>query len=218
MAFPYVSRIDTCQFAQYEVLYIAKYMTIFDLLFILAFLSAVAALMVAVYQAIRGRARQAGGILLRLVIAAAVYLGIVVLVSVSSPRRVLQRGEERCFDEWCYAVSKVSRVPSAADVSYTVALRLFSQAKRVPQRANDVEVYLVDSRDNRYEPAPAPSEPPFNVLLQPGESVTTTRVFRAPIDARDVGLVLEHGGSGPGRFIIGDDLSLLHKRTIVRLD
>jgi hypothetical protein len=193
-------------------------MTLFDLLFILAFLCAVTALAVAAYQAIQGRARRAGSILLRLVTSVCVYLGIVALVSVSSPRWVLQRGDERCFDDWCFAVSNVSRTPSVAGTSYTVELRVFSRAKRVPQRANDVNVYVVDARGSRFDPAPAPAEAPFNVLLQPGGSVTTTRVFHLPADARDVGLVLEHGGSGPGRFIIGDDLSLLHKRTIVRLD
>jgi hypothetical protein len=193
-------------------------MTIFDLLFILAFLSAVAALTVAAYQAIRGRARRAGVILLRVAVSTAAYLGIVALVSVSSPRRVMQAGEERCFDDWCFAVSKVSRIASAGGVSYAVEFRLFSQAKRVAQRENNVEVYVVDARGNRFEPAPTPSEPPFNVLLQPGDSVTTTRVFRLPADARDVGLVLDHSSSGPGILIIGDDLSLFHKRTILQLN
>jgi hypothetical protein len=192
-------------------------MTLFDLLFILAFLSAVAALATAAYQAIRGRARLAGSILLRLAISAAVYLGIVALVSVTSPRRVLHTGDERCFDDWCFAVNHVAKAPSAQGVSYTVDLRLFSRARRIAQREKDVDVYLVDARGNRFEPAPAPSAAPFDVMLQPGDSVITTRVFQVPADAHELGLVLDHH-AGPGKFIIGDDLSLLHKRTIIRLD
>ena len=40
------------------------------------------------------------------------------------------------------------------------------------------------------------------------------RRFRLP---RWIGLVVVHGG-GPGRFIIGDGESLLHKRTVIRLN
>jgi hypothetical protein len=79
-------------------------------------------------------------------------------------------------------------------------------------------VYVVDGRGDRFQAMADVSASPFNVLLGPGESVTTTRVFALPADVRDAGLVLEHGGSGPGLFIIGDDLSLLHKRTVVRLE
>lgn len=192
-------------------------MTLFDLLFILAFVSAVAALATAAFQAIRGRARLAGNILLRLAVSAAVYLGIVALVSVTSPRRVLHPGDERCFDDWCFAVSHVVKAPSTQGVSYTVDLRLFCRARRAAQRENGIEVYLVDARGTRFEPAPAPDATPFNVVLQPGDSVTTTRIFHVAAAAHDLGLVLDHR-VGPGKFIIGDDLSLLHKRTIVRLD
>jgi hypothetical protein len=193
-------------------------MTIFDLLFILAFLSAVVALAIAAYQAIRGRFSRAGSVLTRVALSAAVYLATISLVSIFSPRRVLKPGDERCFDDWCFQVADVSRTPSAERVSYRIGIRLFSRAKGRAQRANDVVVYLVDGLGDRFEPEPDQSAVPFNILLQPGESVTATRVFSIPAGARDVGLVLEHGGSGPGLFIIGDDLSLLHKRTVVRLD
>lgn len=193
-------------------------MTIFDLLFIVAFLALVLALATAAYQAIRGRFARAGSILLRTAVSTAIYLGVVVMVSLSTPRRVMRLGDERCFDDWCFAVANATHTPSASGVSYSVQLRLFSRAKGRPQRASDALVYLVDATNHRFAPASARSEPPLNVLLGPGESVTTTRVFTTPPEARDVGLVLEHGGSGPGPVIIGDDLSLFHKRTVVRLE
>ena len=58
----------------------------------------------------------------------------------------------------------------------------------------------------------------LDVLLQPGESVTTSRVFRLPADASGLGLITGQGGPGcfPACFIIGDNASLFNKRTFVR--
>jgi len=193
-------------------------MTPFDLLFLVAVLAAVVTLVVAAYQAIRGRAARAGTILLRLAVSAAFYLGIVALVSLLSPRRVLHVGDPRCFDDWCFAVEHVQHAPGPQGVVYQIDLRLFSEAKRISQRENGVAVYLTDSSGRRFDPDPAPTAPPWNVLLGPGESVTTTRVFHLPAAASDVGLILEHGGFNPGVVVIGDDSSLLHKRTVVRFD
>ena len=56
-----------------------------------------------------------------------------------------------------------------------------SQARRVAQRNNNgLLVFLTDDRGMRYPRLPAPDAPAFNVLLQPGESVTTVRRFQGP--------------------------------------
>lgn len=61
-------------------------MTIFDLLFIVLFLCAVAALAAAMVLAFKGRGAQAGRIGLRLAVSAAVYVGAVYTVTaVSKP-------------------------------------------------------------------------------------------------------------------------------------
>ena len=102
---------------------------------------------------IRGQGARALGILGGCAVCAVVYLGIVVLVSLFWPRRVLQVGEPRCFYEWCIAVEGVHRTPGNAGVSYVVNLRLSSSA-RVAQRNRNVIVYLTDDRGRRYDPAP----------------------------------------------------------------
>jgi hypothetical protein len=59
---------------------------------------------------------------------------------------------------------------------------------------------------------------PLTSTLALGQSLSTVQIFDLPDDARDVGLTVEHPvGPSPGLFIIGDDASLLHKPTIVRL-
>ena len=116
-------------------------------------------------------------------------------------------------------MENVSRTPAPPLVSYNVSLRIFSQARRVPQRASGAWIYVIDRRGIRYAPEPEPSAVPLDTLLQPGESVTISRVFKLPAAAEGLGLITGHGGPGcfPGCFIIGDDASLFHKRTLVRL-
>lgn len=192
-------------------------MSIFDLLFIAAFLATATTLLSAAFLAIRGRSTRALLLLRRYCICAGAYLGIVVLTSVFWPRSVLQVGDPRCFDDWCIAVENASRQPAGGRVSYAVTLRLSSRARRVYQRENDVVVYLADNRGRRYDPAPNKPDVPFNVQLGPHESVTATRVFEVPADAHEPGLVIAHEGGFPiGWFIIGYE-TWFHKPAIVRL-
>jgi hypothetical protein len=191
-------------------------MTIFDLLFLVLTLTALGTLATAAVVAMRGRVAHALGILHKLGVCAAIYFGVVIVVSIASPQRVLQVGEPRCFDDWCLCVETVQSVPAEDTVRYTVGLRVFSRARHVSQRARDSAVYLTDDQGRRYDPLPDPRAIPLRVLLQPQQSVRTVRVFELPADARGVGLAVDHSGF-PGDIIIGDDSSLFHRRTIIRL-
>lgn len=194
-------------------------MTIFDLLFILLVFASVGALLAAAVAAIRGRGGRALAILRRLGICAVVYLAMVAVVGWRSPQRVLRVGDPWCFDDWCLSVESVSRTPAGPEVAYTVSLRLFSEARRVSQRAKGAWIYLIDEHGNRYAPEPDPAATPLDVLLGPGESVSTSRTFKVRADAGGLGLITGHGGpyDFPSIFIIGDEASLFHKRTFVRL-
>jgi hypothetical protein len=187
-------------------------MGIFDLLFILVFLAAVATLLSAASFAIRGKGGRALAILRKLGICAAAYFAVIVTTSLFWPRTVLHVGEPQCFDDWCIAVQSAT-----AGRHFTVALRLFSTARRVSQREWNVVVYLCDRQGHRYDPVPNPSDVPFDVQLGPGESVTATRLFDLPAGASDPGLVITHEGGFPiGWFIIGYE-TWFHKPAIVRL-
>jgi hypothetical protein len=193
--------------------------TIFDFLFIAVVFASLATLLTAAIAAIRGHRAHALAILRKFAVCAIAYLSIVVVVALFSPQRVLNIGEPWCFDDWCLSVENVSRTPVPPLVSYNVSLRIFSQARRVSQRAKGAWICVIDQRGNRYAPEPDPSAVPLDVLLQPGESVTTSRLFKLPADAAGLGLITSHGGPAcfPGCFIIGDSASLFHKRTFVRL-
>src|ERR1700730_9498098 len=75
-------------------------MSVFDLLFIVVFLATIVTLLVAAVAAVRGRGRRAMAIMLRLGVFAGTYLGVVILVSLVSPRRVLNVGDDLCWDDW----------------------------------------------------------------------------------------------------------------------
>jgi hypothetical protein len=193
-------------------------MTVFDLLFIAVFFTALGMLFLAILAALRGRRARALALLRRLAIFAGVYLGIIILVSLLSPRRVLQVGDDQCWDDWCMTVTNVQRRPADSVTRYVVTIRISSRARRADQRALDAHVYLIDDRGRRYDPVPDPADIPFDILLHPQEAISMTRVFELAADVQDPVLVASHGEGFPGWFIIGDSASLFHKRTVVRLE
>ena len=194
-------------------------MTIFDLLFVIIVLASVATLATVTAIALRGLFRQVVKLLTIYGICLILYLGVIIVVSLASPQRVLAFGENRCFDDWCIAIDEIVRSNSPTKAEYTVSLRVSNRARRVSQRENGLVVYMVDEKGQRYAPAMEASATPFNVLLQPGESIIIPRVFRVSGASGQLVLIVEHEGLTrfPGMFIIGDDSSLFHKPIIVHL-
>lgn len=209
---------------------------IFDLLFIVVVLATVITFAMAAIAGVRGRRQRAVSLLRRWVAAAAIYLGAVVVVSLLSPQRVLAIGEDWCSDDWCVAVNSVTLVPDlgpsdhpvrAKGVFYVVRLQLSNHARGRSQRASSVAVHLLDGLGHRYgvssegqsafEALDGPT-PALTSTIPVRQSLTTVRVFDLPSDSRDVGLTIEHPvGVSPGLFVIGDQASLFHRSTVVRL-
>jgi hypothetical protein len=194
--------------------------TLFDLWFLACALATAATLVMAAGVAIRGQGRRAGSILKRLGIAAIAYLVLGLIVSAALPQRVLSVGDPWCFDDWCLSVDGVNRVDGQPDVAYRVSLTIFSRARRVSQRAKGAWIYLIDSRDRRYEPLQDPEAVALDVLLQPGESVKTLRTFRVPASMSGLGLIAGHGRPYCSWFplIIGEGGCAFHKPTMVRIE
>ena len=160
-------------------------MTIFDLLFLAAFLASLIALLAAAYAAVRGRTPRAFAILGGWLACAAAYLAISAAVAYLAPQKVMAPGDPWCFDDWCLTVGNAKR----ADTNYTVSMLISSRAKRVAQRASGAWIYVRDENDAHYDAIPNPAQVPLDVLLQPGESVAATRSFRLPAGVRELGLV-----------------------------
>ncbi len=179
-------------------------MTIYDLLFLaVVFASVATILFIAGCALVRRRARAIRALKVYAV-CAAIYFGIVILVSLVAPRQVVKTGEPLCFDDWCIRVDNVEQATSPTDVTYTVKMHLFSRARRITQRENNLAIYITDSRGGRYEPSRRAADAPLSVQLGPGESVAAERVFKVPLDEAEPGLVIAHEGGFPiGWFIIG---------------
>jgi len=192
-------------------------MNVFEPLFLLlAFVTLVTLLTAATFAA-TGRLARAGRVLLRLALGAAIYFGIVVVVTLVSPRKVYRVGDEQCFDDWCIAVVDAQR-SSDPQGTYEVLLRLRNRARRMPMGEKGTVVYLTDARGRRYDPLPDSAAVPLDVRLEPGESVIATRRFLVSPDASDVGLVYTHEGGFPiGWFIIAEG-GWFAQPPIVRLD
>ncbi len=194
-------------------------MTFSDLFFVSLVLASIGMLLAAGFSLVRRRFRRALRLLGGLALGLTVYLGLIVAVSLLSAPREVAFGENRCFDDWCIAVEDVSRTSSAAGVTYTATLRLSNRAQRVSQRENGIVVFLQDAGGRRFSATADPTATPFNVLLAPGQSLTTRRVFVASGPSAPLAIAIEHEGDArfPGVFIIGDDSSIAHPPTIVRL-
>ena len=191
-------------------------MTIFDLLFLAIVFGTVVVWITAAVLAMRRRGRGVRRLLVGWVSFMAIYLMVVIAVSLMSPGRVLARGEPQCFDDWCIAINGIDQQQNGALTTCVVSLQPSSRAKRVSQRENGVSVVLVDNQGRTFEPRLDPSDTPFNALLYPGESVTVRRTFDVPANAKGLSLIVRHHG-GLGAFIIGDQASLFHKPTLMRL-
>jgi hypothetical protein len=177
-----------------------------DLVFIILFLGAASTAIVAAGFALGRQFGRARRIIFRLLAASAAYMAVVITVSAIAPRRVAKIGDPHCFDDWCVAVAGFRRTADGPNTRYTVDLRLYSRARRVSQRENNLAVSLTDGRGRRYDPVAGESSVPFNVLLEPGDSVMASRSFLVPAEAAEVGIVISHEGGIPITwFIVGYD-------------
>lgn len=195
-------------------------MTMFDLLFLAAALGSAVTLITVTVLALRGKGSEAVAILRNFGIFAGIYLATSVAFAAFAPQRLIRLGDPWCFDDWCISVNRVDRVLNATLVDYNVGLKIFSRAGRVTQRAKGAWIYLIDDQGQRFPPVADSSDVPLDVLLQPGESVSASRVFRVPAGAHVLGLITGHGGDYCGAMnvlIIGSSGCLFDKPTMIRL-
>ncbi|HET9707741.1 MAG TPA: hypothetical protein VFP39_05515 [Gemmatimonadales bacterium] len=189
-------------------------MTLFDLLFIVLFLAGVAVLVSALVLALRGHAAAALRRLRTLALATLGYMALVAAVSLVMPRAAVAVGDNQCSDDWCIAVEGARHL---TDGSAVVTFRLSSRARRVTQRERFVVVYLRDSGGRRYDADPAPDQPPFDVVLPPGGSVSTERVFRGLRNTGELGVIVTREGDVPFPRCCIIGTGIFHKDPIVPL-
>ena len=203
----------------------------FDLIFIAAFFYVFGSIIWIVVLLLRRRHDALRRHIRRLGYFAGIYFLVEIAVSLAEPQRVLARSEPRRFDDWCIAVNdlvvtnQIEATSAAPEKFVIVTLRVFSEARGISQAAPLASVHLLDAQGNRFNVSGPGQEafervhgpqPSLGTRLGPLGSFTTVRVFRVPSNLNQIDAVTPHGG-GPGAFIIGDDNSLLHKPTVIRV-
>ena len=192
-------------------------MTIFDLIFALAFLFTLLMVISTLVAAIRRKRRNAFVFLGVLATLDLVYLGALLAMSVTDKGQVLKPGEFLWSDDWGIAAVSASTEPPTSAATHIVTLTITSRAGRIAQRENGVQLFVTDDSGARYESVSELSSGQTDALLQPHEAITLTRAFKLPSDAKNARLIISRGLSFPGILIIGGDDSLLHERPSVRL-
>ena len=197
---------------------------IFTLMLVLCLLGSFVVFLVVAYRFVRGRRPAAVRLLSRWAVCAVVYLTISVSVSLIKPARVIEQGQNWCFDEWCIAVEAVHRTPSrtAKGVTVTTDLRIYNSG-RSPESVRGFWAFLLDDHDRRYEPTPGPWQDVVASRVSGHGFAHTSMDFVVPTDARLCGFVTNHGGGSPRSFLpslleIGQGGWLFHKPNMIRVE
>jgi len=202
-------------------------MTIFDLLLILLVLGSAATVVVAVIALFFRRWIFVWKPLAGLLAIWIVYLGVGTVVAKKAPQHLMALGEDRCFDEMCFAVTGWNRMPSKnmGRSLYLVAVRITNRSRGRAQRELGRKGVLVDRSGKVYEvskegmralsPVDGPPFSGLDAVVGPGQSLETSLVFDLPTDVDYPGFAL---GSdvrlNPARIILGDEDHFLHWPTV----
>jgi hypothetical protein len=150
-----------------------------------------------------------------------IYMTILLWTSLTKPQKVVALGQDRCFDEMCFAVAGVQELPGylIQDGSklIRVSVRISNHSKEKKQSEGLIHAYLIDKQGRRWEESTAVSGVQLTAKVAAGDSVMSQPVFKVAGDATGLGLIFTRGQRQPGVLIIGDSDSLLHQRTVVWL-
>ncbi len=201
-----------------------------DYIFIFVFLLCFALIVRILVLLVKRNHKKVRATLETLIMIIAGYLVVLILISVSSPQRILKLGETLRFDHWGIAVEKVDLFSYSVgnleqEKKLVLTFRVSNNAKRANQRTRDIEVGVYDADWRRFQMS-APGQkayvvahgpqPGFDTELAPETSFLTTRVFSLPTTGQELRITVSHG-LWPGRLIIGSEVGLFHKPTYIRL-
>jgi len=196
---------------------------IFMLLTVFSVLASLLTFAIVAFLAIRGKRASALKFLVGWAIFAVVYVIVSASVSYFKTQRVIEQGQNWCFDDLCFAVERVTQAP-ASDVGhtvYTTDVRIFNAA-RSPEGAKGFWAYLRDNEDRHYGPMPGPWSDVVSERVGPHDFARTSIAFVVPDGVGTLGLVTGHGGGTPCALIsshieIGQGACLFHRQDMIRI-
>jgi hypothetical protein len=195
---------------------------LFTLALLLCVVVSFVVFLIVAFRLIRGWRSGALRLLSRWGIGASVYLTISVAVSLLRPARIIELGQDWCFDDWCIAVEAVRHAPApnGTDVVYTTDIRIDNDA-RSPEAVRGFWVYVRDADDRRFGPTPGTWQEVVATPVPPHGSARTLLDFVVPQGVRPTGFVTGHGGGAggilPSLLEIGQGGWLFHEPNMIRL-
>ena len=186
-------------------------------------------IIISIINSLAGGRRRSALMTLRVyLIVVAVYCTVLVATTLALPIETLPVNAVQYSGDWSITVASLRRNPHGLDEDYEVDFRLSDRGTKPVHGDKNLIVYLLGEDGTRYNPAPEPSTPPVDVIVNPGRwldpdrktkwsdrSVTTTRKFVLPTNLNRVELVIAHQGFQLSWFIVGR--SPLDGRTVIEL-
>jgi hypothetical protein len=176
-----------------------------------------------------GRFRQARTIFQWWSACAVGYVAMTIAVSLLTPRAIVNPGQSYCNDNWCISIKSVTRTQLGHDIVVKADARVFDPDAPVFTEENTTAkqsikgalLYLVDEHNRRFPLIADPAGTPFDIEVNPGQSVDSSLTFLAPADAGQLFLKIDWPGNRLVKvlvkFVIGNDRSLLHRPTLLRV-
>jgi hypothetical protein len=194
-----------------------------------------------IYLLVRKKFGLAKFALISIAVIVGVYLGVMLIFSLTSGGTVLARGQEKHFCEidchLAYSVIDVRETKTlgeptnqatAAGWFHVVTIKTrFDETTTSLNRGNGLlypnsrDVTVADENGKTYFPSPEgqsvleksqASGTPFTVPLRPSDTYSTTLVFDLPADIRNPTLLIREGELMT-HFVIGHENSPFHKKT-----
>jgi hypothetical protein len=149
------------------------------------------------------------------------YLGVIVMNSLLTPRKIVSVGDRYCWDIWCMSVQNVSATPNGSNTLYTAQVRISTDsnhAQSVPVGMAKQFLYIRDEQGRRFPILQDSSLKEADVTLEPGESVASSVAFLAPANEAKLYLSGDIGALPWERLYLGSDLNPLHRTTLLRIN
>jgi hypothetical protein len=150
------------------------------------------------------------------------YVAMTMAVSLLTPQAIVNPGQAYCNDNWCISIRSVTRTQLAHETVYRAEARIFSDVNStVKTSGKGLSLYLLDEHNRRFPLFADRTVTPFDVELNPGQSVDTSLTFHTPADAQQLYLKVDWPGNRLVnvlvKFVIGNDRSLFHRPTLLRV-
>jgi hypothetical protein len=149
-----------------------------------------------------------------------IYVATLLGTSLKQPQKVVALGQDRCFDEMCFAVTNVQELPGYLIRDGSKLIRVSVRIKNHSEKMQSeglMQAYLIDRQGRRWEQSTAVSGVQLTARVAAGDSVVSQPVFKVAGDATGLGMIFTRGQRQPGVLVLGDSDSLLHRRTVVWL-